>query len=159
MKGQDTDKAIDIEHRSLLVAGRVRDVIVCGECRKPRCIFALSKLGSPEELEIARVKEDGVFRCGSPLFPDGHPLCDTVVVRQSLRCATTIEATYYGAPYLSFPPVCVHCGQEDDLVLDDSMKELRQQFHTVRPICSSCKDSRKKVATRGPKNVGKKQQK
>ena len=142
------------EHRSLLVAGRAWQAIVCGECRKPRWVFPLSKLGSPEKLEIKRVKEDGTFHCGSPLFPDGHPLCGAVVVRQPLRCSTTVEATYYGAPYLSFPAVCVHCDQ-DNRVFDDSMKELPQRFHTVRPICSACKATGKKVVTRGSKNVGK----
>lgn len=55
---QGADKIADSEHRQLLVAGRVRDSLICSECTKPRCIYAASKLSVLEEREIARVKEE-----------------------------------------------------------------------------------------------------
>ena len=37
----------------------------------------------------------------------------------------------------------------EDFIVDDDISQLEKQYHTVRPICQSCKDS-------GRKNTNKK---
>ena len=41
-------------------------------------------------------------------------------------CSSPIEAQYYGAALVSFPPICYHCGLgEESLVNNDYIQELK----------------------------------
>lgn len=46
------EKESDKQHRALLVAARVRDVIVCCECSKPRCVFAATRFSHDESNKL-----------------------------------------------------------------------------------------------------------
>ena len=67
----DEAKKKDKDYRSTLVKAKVRAIISCEECKKPRCIYANSRLSSQEEVCVKRMKEAKTYICGSPLFPDG----------------------------------------------------------------------------------------
>ena len=144
----------DDQHKwdGLFVSAKVRDVISCGECKKSRCIHSAKKLTKEEEIAIARIKEDQCYDCGSPLFPEGHPLADRAVVMQSLGCASEMEPSYYSAN-VKFPDCCYYCGQSDTLFDRDSdyMKALTEQYAVVRPLCKPCKLRGKSASVRGPK--------
>ena len=148
------EKESDRQHRALLVAARVRDVLICSECSKPRCVYAASKLSYDERTEVQKVRDEGVYLCGVPLFPDTHPLRHSVVVREALNCSAMVEATYYGSPRVCFDACCVHCGTSEDLLDNEEVKEARRHYHTVRPICWQCKSQGKSLVTRGPMNHG-----
>ena len=49
-------RQIDREHKGILVKAKVRAVVCCGECHKPRCIYSNSKL-SPQEKVVLDCKK------------------------------------------------------------------------------------------------------
>ncbi len=68
-----------------------------------------------------------------------------------------MEACYYGASNVHFPDVCYYCGESEPTQLLDNqyMKELKEQFATVRPLCIDCRSAGKEAKTRAPNNVTK----
>ena len=101
---------IDREHKGILVKAKVRAVVFCGECHKPRCIYSNSKLSPQEKVVLDCMKETNLYTCGSPLFSEGTPLASTVITREALTCGSPIETQYYSAVLVHFPPVCYYCG-------------------------------------------------
>ena len=87
-------------------------------------------------------------------LPD-HRLSGSVIVCVGVTCAGPLETCYYGAVSVHFPAVCYYCGQGDpDQLLDDTnMKELKQQFATLCPLCQECRKKGKEAKTRAPNNV------
>ncbi len=147
-------KQHDSEHKALIVAGKVRGCIECTECSKNRCIFSQSVLNIAEELELSRIKESKLYTCGSVLFLPGNKYADTIIVREVLTCNSTIEAHYFSSKSVSFPPICSHCGlSEETLVDDEEIKELKQTYAIVHPICFLCKTEGKKIVCKKPSNV------
>ena len=88
-------------------------------------------------------------------------LVDTVVVRQTIGCASPIETQYYSATLVSFPPVCYYCGaSEESLVEDDNTHQLKQDYAIVWPLCFLCKSQGKtKCAVSDKKKNNKTKQK
>lgn len=85
------------------------------------------------------------------MFPPSSPLVDMVVVRQNIGCTTTLEAQYYSATLVSFPPACYYCGTgEECLVEDESICDLRKEYAVVRPICFLRKSEGKTPHVRMP---------
>lgn len=144
------DKAADETHKYLLNAGKVRGAVMCGECQKPRCIYSATKLSDAEANAVEQAKESNVYTCGSELLSQDHHLASAVIVR--ITCQSPIETTYYAATHVHFPDACYYCGETDaDLLLDDPyIKELKQQFGTVRPLCRQCRNAGKEAKTRAP---------
>ena len=97
---------IDHQRKSLLVAGKVRGVITCGECCKPRCIYAKTRLSEDQQVELQRIRESDIYTCGSSLFLSN----DCIVVREGLLCSSVIETQYYSSVLVHFPPICYFCG-------------------------------------------------
>ena len=139
LKEDNIEKEPDKAHRSLLVAARVRDYILCCECSKPRCIYSASKLSLFEKREIQHALDEGTYSCGMSLFLDSHCLRDTIVVREAICCSSLVEATYYSSQRVSFDFCCIHCGSSDHLYDGDEMRAKKEQYQTVRPICEPCK--------------------
>ena len=81
-------------------------VITCGECQKPRCVYAASKLTREQKVLVQQVVESQVYTCGSTLFPPNSSLHDTVIVKQNCTCADPMEASYYSSTLVKFTPVC-----------------------------------------------------
>ena len=152
------EKGTDKQHRALLVAARVRDVIFCCECSKPHCVFSATRLLHAENIEVQRVRMRAhthvVRHCSQT-----HITIDTLVVREALKYSSQVESTYYSSPRVSFEACCVYCGTTDELLDDQEVKETRQRYHTVRPLCLQCKIAGKKLVTHGPKNFSAKKPK
>ena len=139
---------------------KVRCVIVCAECRKPRCVYSHSKPSATVLLAIKRIKESKVYTCGGSLFPEASPCLDTVVVREALVCNSPIEVQYYKSTLVSFPGICYYCGMGAETLIDDSeIQELRESYATVLPICFLCKSEGKKIICRQPSNIPKRPRK
>ena len=149
------DKATDEAHKYLLNAGKVRGAVLCGECQKCRCIYSATKLSDAEANAVEQVKESNVYTCGTELLSQDHHLVSAVIVRIGITCQSPIERTYYAATHVHFPDACYYCGETDaDLLLDDPyIKELKQQFATVRPLCRQCRNAGKEAKTRAPNNM------
>ena len=60
--------------------------------------------------------ESTFYVCGSPLFPDHHPLVDKLRIRTNLTCQSPIERSYYSNKTVHLPSVCAHCGEKECIV-------------------------------------------
>lgn len=144
--------------RDLFKNVKVRDVILCSECSKPRCIFAEKKLTREQDELILRIKEESFYTCGDALVQDDSDEVG-MVVREGISCNSGIETTYYSASLKHYLPlVCIQCGSADDL-LDDNhpyIAGLYEQYSVVRPICETCRSNGKDTKTWGKKFVSKK---
>ena len=128
----------DTLHKTLLQGAKIRDFVKCVECQKPRCVYSASKLNFTDQLAFRKVKEGDIglqYTCGSCLFPQDSKYYDTLVVRESLTCTSSMETGYYASKMSAFKPVCFHCGIGDDLADDDNLKNLKRTYSVVRPIC------------------------
>lgn len=149
-------KEADKENKKLLVAGKVRRIIVCSDCSKPRCVYAAASLASEEKNRLKCLNETEVYTCGSTLFPPESPLHRTVVCRQALSCSSPMETQYYSGVATAFPPVCWYCASPEEMLTNDEfMANLRSQYAVVRPICFLCRSDGKRPATWGASNVAK----
>ena len=77
-----------------------------------------------------------------------------------ISCASEIETTYYSAP-CCLPPVCCHCGVEDNLLDDFSecVEEMREKLSVVRPNMPSMQTCRKRCQILGTEIFRKKKKK
>ena len=149
-------KAVDRENSKLLVAGKVRSVIHCGECNKPRCIYVTSRLDEEEKEHVEQCVHSRTYTCGSELFPSESQVHNTIICRRSLNCSDPMEAQYYSSTCVKFPPVCWFCGSPEEALCDeDCMQSMRKEYAIVRPICFLCRSDGKRPATWGPLNVAK----
>ena len=147
---------VDSRHKPLLKNTKVRKVIFCGECLKPRCIYSAARLGRAEETVVEGIMESKVYTCGSTLFPPDSPLHDTVVVRQNCSCADPVEAACYSSTLIKFPPVCFYCGLGVECLVSEGVAELQRQYGVVRPLCFLCQSEGKTHKVSHPNNVTKK---
>ena len=147
-------KAVDKEYKKLLIASKVRAVIVCVECLKPRCVYTAGAL-TPDEKKCLKPLINGrMYSCGCELFPPDHPLHSTVIVRQAANCSDPMEAHYYNATCVSFPPVCWFCGSPEEMLAEDELvRSLKDEYAVVRPICFLCRSDGKRPATWGASNI------
>ncbi len=113
------------------------------------------KLSAAEANAVEQVKDSKVYTCGSELLSHDHHLASTVVVRIGITFQSPVETGYYGATNVHLPDVCYYCGECDpDLLLDDPyIKELKQQFGTVRSLCRQCHNVGKEANTRALNNM------
>ena len=134
MPSSSTEAAqADSRHKTLLKNTKVRKVIFCGKCLKPRCVYSAARLSRAEETIVEWVIESKVYMCGSTLVPLTSPLHDTIVVRQNCFCAAPVEAAYCRSALVKFPPVCFYCDLGEDCVVSEGVAELWRQFGFVRP--------------------------
>lgn len=111
---------------------------------------------SHERTPLKQIISDGAYTCGSVLFPPNSSLHSTVFCRQALSCSDPIETQYYSSVCVSFPPVCWFCGAPEEMLTDDEfIRNLRQEYAIVRPICFLCRSDGKRPATWGASNVAK----
>lgn len=144
------------ENADLFRNTRVRKVVTCQECLKPRCIYAANVLSFEEKAAVKVIDESRLYTCGMPLFPGESPLHSTIVARQKLTCSSPIEAQYYSAKLVTLPCVCYWCGgAEETIVFDDLYTQLQREYQVVRPLCFMCKSENKTHATSHPNNMAK----
>ena len=53
----------DRKHKPILKNTKVRKVIACGECHKPRCIYAAARLAREQDVFVQVVVESGIYTC------------------------------------------------------------------------------------------------
>ncbi len=116
----------DSKHKAILKSAKVRKVIVCGECQKPRCVYAGTRLTREQDVLLQEVVESKVYTCGSTLFYPNTPFDDTIVVKENISCADPMEASYYSAALVKFPPVCYYCGKDEGGLVTEGVAELKR---------------------------------
>ena len=117
-------KEADKENKKLLIGGKVRSIIVCSVCNKPRCVYAAANLASAEKNHLKCLAETQVYTCGSILFPPESPLHRTIVCRQTLTCQSPMETHYYSGVATTFPPVCWFCASPEEMLTNDEFSML-----------------------------------
>ncbi|WAR21142.1 hypothetical protein MAR_015116 [Mya arenaria] len=92
-------------------AQKVRDVIKCGDCNKPRL-----------DAYMRRLKEDRLYICGDQL-EEGSDL----FMQRALNCTTDIEIPYFSPNYRALA-VCCYCDDENNFM--DDNKPYIQELYT-----------------------------
>lgn len=84
------------EPSSLFTAAKVRGVATCLACDKPRCLYCDKQtIYKDNENIVTLAVESNLYICGSPIFPESHPLSELIRVRTSVSCKSPIERSYY----------------------------------------------------------------
>ena len=147
-KNSDSDEFDKANRKILSSAGRVRASLTCGECFKPRCVFAEAPLSQKEKDMLYELETS--YTCGSILFPPNSPYYSSIITRVNLSCHGCVEAQYYSACLVKFKPVCSHCScPEETLAEDDLVCTLKQSKQVVGPICFICRSEGKEPHTWG----------
>ena len=136
-------------HKDVLVGQKVRAVVKCALCDKPRCLYSNSKFNTVVERNVKEIIKDGEYACGGSFVDDENYLRHSVVARRQLTCSSPLETTYYSCK-LSLAPLCFHCGSTSGAKLAD-LSDMSEKFAQVRPLCLHCKGQGLKAATRAPK--------
>ncbi len=97
--------------------------------------------------------ESKVYTCGSTLFYPNSPFHDTIVVKENISCADPMEASYYSAALVKFPPVCYYCGKDEGGLVTEGVAELKRSYGVVRPLCCICQSKGKTNKVSHPNNV------
>ena len=96
------------------------------------------------------IKESNHFVCGDRLLDEAAENHDeTMVVRQAVTCTASVETAYYSATTVHFEDCCFYCGGFNNLLNDEYMADLRQQFSHIHPLCALCKAGGKQAKTWG----------
>ena len=119
------------------------------ECDRPSLAIQREKEKEPSSLFTMAI-ESNVYVCGSPLFPEHHPLLDKLRIRTNLTCQSPIERSYYSNKTLHLPSVCAHCGEKECTV----PQEMQERYKVVLPTCQFCTNKGLNPITYMPIKVG-----
>lgn len=93
----------------------VRELVICGECLKVRCVYSAKTLTKEQLLEFRRCKEDNMYVCGTTVIPQENPLKEICYFEAGINCDSVISPHYFSSRH-KFPQVCYVCGVFSDLV-------------------------------------------
>ena len=132
---------------------KVRYVLTCGECLKPRCVYSARALTKQQLRLLEEYSYDHFYVCGGSIIPEKSELFSLCAFEIGINCETELSSHYYSSR-LKFPPRCYVCGVFSDLVVIP--QEKSQKFQSIHPICTCCQQAGKKERTHGPKFAGQK---
>ena len=115
---------------------RVRSVVNCFRCSKPRCIYAQKQLSTRERILLEEITTNGVFSCDSPLLPPLHPLEERISMKNFRSCEDPIEMAFYSSNLGSIN-VCCYCGNSDNNL--NKEVDLSRRHRATLPVCEKCK--------------------
>ena len=115
---------------------RVRSVVYCFRCSKPRCIYAQKQLSTRERILLDQLITNCVFSCGSPLLPPLHPLEERISMKTFRSCEAPVEMAFYSSNLDSIN-VCSYCGTSEDNVNEEF--DLSRRHRVTLPVCGQCK--------------------
>ena len=146
---------------------KVRSVVMCFHCNKPRCMFSHDV--NPEYFEAAKVLKRTMesisgYSCGDLIFNDDDPISEVLAQRQNLTCESKVETAYYNVLGRKFEtvPVCIYCGEKgsSDFLLQQAQLESRGKSggRQCYPICIECLENGNSPVTKS-KNAANQSQK
>lgn len=92
----------------------VRNIVICGECLKPRCVYAQRMLSKERIAELEVFKEEHIFVCGSTFIPPESNLFSICFVENS-NCDSDVSPQYYSSR-LNLQKCCYVCASLSELV-------------------------------------------
>ncbi len=108
-----------------MTAETVCDVVVCGYCLKPRCVYSKRKLNQSEKIEFHRCKEDYMYTCGGTMLPENSDLFSICCPEILQSCEEVVSPHYYSSR-LQCDMCCHVCGAFGDL--RPISEELQRSF-------------------------------
>eukprot|EP00966_Prymnesium_polylepis_P149044 3443399-Prymnesium_polylepis.2 len=97
-------KALDHEKKKIFVLSKMRDVIICSECGRPRLIYSMQK-PKKKLLDALDAYKEGVdYVCGGPLFDEEEvtegdatlkDLSTTLHIKRIHTCRDNVESSYF----------------------------------------------------------------
>lgn len=119
---------------------RVRGVVYCFRCSKPRCIYAPKQLSTRERTLLDEIATNSVFSCGTPLLPLLHPLEDRIFMKTLRSCDEPVEMTFYSCNLDSIK-TCCYCGSTDNPFSETEKDQdaIRRHRAVNVPLCMQCK--------------------
>lgn len=115
---------------------RVRRVVYCFRCSKPRCIYAQKQLSTRERILLDQIITNCVFSCGSPLLPPLHPLGERISMKMFRSCEAPVEMAFYSSNLHSVN-VCCYCGSSENNLNEEA--DLSRRHRVTLPVCGQCK--------------------
>ena len=82
------------------------------------------------------------------MLPEDHELSEHLSIRLNLTCDSPIESTYFSWRLKRFD-VSYWCGESIDLI--EPSVTLKNEWKTIYPLCSFCKNNVKTWHKRAPK--------
>lgn len=128
-----------VDSQKVAVA-RVRSVMFCASCARPRCVYSDFALTTPQKRLLLKVQEEMDFHCGQfdIVAKDSEfgALHGVVWANNSLNCNRPVEKTYFSSN--RFKSVCAQCGSPVTKDDEQVRKEREAKDHaTYLPLCSS----------------------
>ena len=132
---------------SAQTAARVKRVVTCQECEKPRVLHS-SKLLKKAEWPILDVAlEELSYTCGSSMADfiesddgdSGENILSRICVRRDLRCVQPVKIPYYSSGI--FESVCCYCATKQDMITG-------VKIEGYYPICLACAADKPKLLRR-----------
>ena len=101
------------ELSSLFTGAKVRGVVECLACDKPRVFTDKQSTYTQNEVMLTFAGENNLYvYMWLPNFPEGHPLAGELHICTSLTSESPLERSYYSNKTLKLPPICAHCGDK-----------------------------------------------
>ena len=135
-----------------MTAETLCDLVVCGECLKPRCLYSKRKLTREEFNKLKTYEEEFLYSYGGTIIPETDTDITSLCAHEILdSCSDNISPHYY-APRLKN----IHCCMLSYAALRSISDEMKRSFQTIHPVCTECYAAGIKERTRGPRFAGKK---
>jgi hypothetical protein len=124
-------------------AKKVRTVVHCYSCAKPRCIYSTKQEDYDKyETSLQATIEEFMFQCGDVFFPDiTSEMGKIFLQKKKLTCSMSMERSYYNTEErgLVIPDVCFHCGLHYGILTAENVQKLcKSEGFNVYPICEVC---------------------
>ena len=126
---------------------RVRDVVECSNCSKPRCIYSSYSLSSKQHYNLSKdvqkkkLAELELFKDSDYICGDKCPV-EPFVTKQSIKCGQFVESMYYGFAKSKGKgkviAICCFCSNDEDLVEKEEVMLKLGTTKSPLPICQDC---------------------
>ena len=109
----------------------VCDILICGECLKPRCVYSQRKLTKVEYTELQCCKEEYLYTCDGKIILETSELVTLCCPEMIGGCRDAVSPHYFAARLHNYP-CCHHCGAFGDLC--PITAEMKRSYQN----CASC---------------------
>ena len=106
-------------------------LVQCEECEKWRLLFCKHKLKPDELSKLKKILEEVSYSCGATFDDLELPGRLANLCIKDHQCTDPIEKLYYSC---DFEDICVHCGQEDQLQVDNDYLPQCQECQTKERV-------------------------
>ena len=85
---------------------KVRHVLTCGECLKPRCVYSARALTKQQLRLLEEYSNDHFYVCGASIIPEESEVFSLCAFEIGINCETELSSHYYSS---RLTMLCVWC--------------------------------------------------